>query len=172
MTRALFDLLLLPHTNLNQIASVIDPLRAANRVLGREAYGWRLFSQTGEAVITTAGIEIGVEGAFDPGRSDVPLFVLASYRARGLGQRKLARQLRAAAARDRMLIGVETGGWLMAEAGLLDGMRVAMHWEYVEDMQAQFPDIEVTEDRFLIDWGRKRATTSGSDPTLDFICQE
>lgn len=37
------DILVLPETNLILAASVIEPLRAANRISGRELYRWRIF---------------------------------------------------------------------------------------------------------------------------------
>ena len=38
------DILVLPETNLILVASVIEPLRAANRLSGQDLYRWRLFS--------------------------------------------------------------------------------------------------------------------------------
>src|SRR5690606_23422827 len=42
-----FDILVLPETNLILVASVIEPLRAANRIAGRELYQWTLYSPNG-----------------------------------------------------------------------------------------------------------------------------
>ena len=35
------DILVLPETNLILVASVIEPLRAANRISGQDLYCWR-----------------------------------------------------------------------------------------------------------------------------------
>ena len=41
------DILVLPETNLILVASVIEPLRAANRISGQALYRWRIFSPDG-----------------------------------------------------------------------------------------------------------------------------
>lgn len=56
------DLLVLPDTNLILIASVIEPLRGANRISGSELYRWRLLTPDGAPVPTTSHIAIPAEG--------------------------------------------------------------------------------------------------------------
>src|SRR5690606_27482698 len=46
------DLLVVPETNLILVASVIEPLRVANRLIGLDLYGWRIFSPDGKPVET------------------------------------------------------------------------------------------------------------------------
>ena len=46
------DILVLPETNLILVASVIEPLRAANRISGQSLYRWRIFSPDGAPVET------------------------------------------------------------------------------------------------------------------------
>jgi len=58
------DLLVLPDTNLILIASVIEPLRGANRISGSELYRWHIFTPDGEAVPTTSHIAIPAQGPF------------------------------------------------------------------------------------------------------------
>ena len=59
-------LLVLPESSLLSVASTLDPLRAANRVSGRELYRWRVVSPDGAAPRTTCGLALPAEGAFDP----------------------------------------------------------------------------------------------------------
>ena len=54
-------LLILPDSSLLSVASTLDPLRAANRVTGRELYRWRLVSPEGTPPVTTCGLPIAVE---------------------------------------------------------------------------------------------------------------
>ena len=66
-----------------------------------------------------------------------------------------------------MTIGVESGAWLLARAGLLNGRRATTHWEDFEDFAAAFPGIDLRPDRSVID-GRM-ITTAGSSPTFDMM---
>ncbi|MDE3028531.1 MAG: GlxA family transcriptional regulator, partial [Paracoccaceae bacterium] len=49
--------LVLPHASILSVASTLDPLRSANRHLGREAFRWRVVSPDGVAVPLTCGLE-------------------------------------------------------------------------------------------------------------------
>jgi transcriptional regulator GlxA family with amidase domain len=39
---------------------------------------------------------------------------------------------------------------VLAEAGVLDGRRATTHWAYARDMQKQYPQVKVEEDRIFI----------------------
>ncbi len=72
------ELLVVPDATLILVAAVIEPLRAANRLLGRELYSWTISTPDGKPVTTTAGLPVPADRMFDPASSDVPLFILAS----------------------------------------------------------------------------------------------
>ena len=142
------DILAFPETTVILLASVIEPLRAANRIAGRQLYGWRLLSLDGRPVETTAGIDIPVDGAFRPGHEQNPLFLVSSYNWRRNNTTSLKMALSRAARHRSMIAGVESGTWLMAEASLLDNHRVTVHWEDLEDFSARYPQIDVVNERF------------------------
>ncbi|OQP87803.1 AraC family transcriptional regulator [Rhizobium rhizosphaerae] len=163
------DLLIMPETNLILVASVIEPLRAANRIAGRRLYRWTLYSPDGAPIETTSGVPIAVSGAFSPSSSADPLFVLSSYHWRRGLTAVLRRQLSQAARVRPLIAGIESGSWLMAETSLLDGASAAVHWEDAEDFAAAYPQITVASPRFVIDG--KRITTGGPLPTLDLMLE-
>lgn len=168
-TRLDIELMILPDTNLILVAAVIEPLRAVNRLLGRTLYGWTITTPDGAPAATTSGIPIPADRAFDPDAGADPLFVLASYREAEQAGRGLIRRIGAAARARSHLIGVESGTWLMARAGLLADRAAAVHWEDHEAFTTAFPDIDVRPDRFVID-GR-RITAGGASPTLDLMLE-
>src|SRR6188472_2629251 len=57
-------LLVLPETSLMTLAATVDPMRAANRVAGREVYRWEIVSLDGTAPATSCGLPVPVDGAF------------------------------------------------------------------------------------------------------------
>ena len=163
------DILAFPETTVILLASVIEPLRAANRIAGRTLYRWRLLSPDGRPVETTAGIDMPVSGAFKPGADSNPLFVVSSYNWRRNNTVPVKMALSKTARHRSMIAGVESGTWLMAEASLLDNHRVTVHWEDQDDFSTRYPQIDVVKERFVID--RRRMTSGGALPTLDMMLE-
>ncbi len=67
--------------------------------------------------------------------------------------------IRAQAETRALVASVCTGAFLLAEAGLLDGLSVTTHWEDADDLQRDFPGLTVLRDRGWVDEGR--VVTSG-----------
>jgi transcriptional regulator GlxA family with amidase domain len=57
----------------------------------------------------------------------------------------------------------------MAEASLLDGHQVTVHWEDQDEFASRYPQINVVKERFVVD--RKRMTSGGSVPTIDMMLE-
>jgi transcriptional regulator GlxA family with amidase domain len=47
-----------------------------------------------------------------------------------------------------------TGAFLLASLGMLEGLPVITHWEDIDDLRAQFPQLEVKEKLPFVDTGR------------------
>lgn len=163
------DILVLPETNLILLASVIEPLRAANRIAGKPLYRWTLHSADGLPVETTSGIPIPVSGAFRPARQTDPLFVLASYNWRNAATRELKFLLSQTARHRTTIAGIESGSFILAEASLLDGFSATTHWEDFDDFASAYPQVTMVRERFVIN--AKRITTGGPLPTLDLMLE-
>ena len=54
--------LVLPQASILEVASVLDPLRSANRHLGADGFRWRVVSPDGAPVPLTCGIELPSSG--------------------------------------------------------------------------------------------------------------
>jgi transcriptional regulator GlxA family with amidase domain len=167
LDRLEIDILVLPETTLMLFSSVIEPLRVANRISGRDMFSWRILSPDGAPVMTASRIPLPVHGSLADGRSLNPLFVVASYQWQKSVTPALKTGLSRAGRERPYLVGVESGTWVLAEAGLLNAARVTMHWEDREEFAARFPHVALVNARFVIDG--KRITTGGSLPTLDLM---
>jgi transcriptional regulator GlxA family with amidase domain len=70
-------------------------------------------------------------------------------------------------ARDCELVAsVCTGAFLLAQAGLLDGLPATTHWEDMADLRAAFPQVQVPAGRRWIDNGRT-VTSGGISAGMD-----
>lgn len=159
--------LVLPQCSILEVASVLDPMRAANRHLGRVGFSWQVVSPDGRAVPLTCGIELPSSGPLAAADGADALVVIVGYRQAEVATRPLLRELARMAGRFRLILGVDAGGWVMARAGLLDGHRATVHWEDLEDFAASHPQVDVVPDRFVID--RARATAAGAAPAQDLM---
>ena len=159
--------LVLPRASILEVASVLDPLRAANRHLGREGFRWRVVSPEGGAVPLTCGIELPSSGGLAAAEGAEVLICVAGYSQAEVATRSLLAGLRRMAGRFRAIGGVDAGPWVLARAGLLDGHRATVHWEDLEDFAAAFPAIDVVPDRFVI--SRNRFTAGGAVPAADLM---
>ena len=102
-------LLLFPGLSLLSLAATLDPLRGANRVLGRPAYGWKLVSIDGKMPVASCGLPIPVDGAFNSTEKQDALILIAAFDAIRCGTPSVLRSLRAAAKRSAIVGGVELG---------------------------------------------------------------
>ena len=79
--------------------------------------------------------------------------------------------LRRVAAHGGWLGGLDTAPFILARAGVLEGHRVALHWESVPAFRREFPDLRVSRERFEADAFRQTGAggTTGIDMMLDRI---
>ena len=120
----------------------LEPLRVANRFAG-EVFSWRFVSMDGEAVAASNGIPVSVTADLDGiGRPDLAV-VCASYDQEAGMVRPVLNEMRRLARNGTLLAGVDTGAFLLAEAGVLDGYRATCHWETLPAFRETYPDIDV-----------------------------
>jgi transcriptional regulator GlxA family with amidase domain len=155
------------------LTSAIEPLRGANRLTGRECYTWRMIGDETAQIRSAAGISIAVDlslaelgqrlDEFDA------LFVVTGLKTDPPNRARFSSVL-AKAARAGMIVGsLSAGAFILARAGLLDGYRCTVHWEYQPAFEEAFPDIECTAGLYVID--RTRWTGSGGIASLDMMLQ-
>lgn len=160
------DILLFDNFSNHCLANTVEPLRAANSLSSEELYAWRFLTPDGDPATSSSGLQINPHSALSAGRGDM-LIVMPSYGVRDLDTRDTARQLQAVARRYTILAGFDTGSWLLARAGLLDGYRATIHWEELSSFEEAFPSSEVLRERFVIDGAR--ITCTGAMAAFDVI---
>ncbi len=160
-------LLVLPQSSILEVASTLDPLRAANRHLGSEAYRWRVVSPDGRAVPLTCGIELPSNGPLAAAIGADALVVIAGFQQWQGATPPLIRELARMAPRFAAMGGIDAGAWVLARAGLLNGHKATVHWEDMEDFAATHPQIDTVPDRYVID--RNRFTAGGAAPAADLM---
>jgi len=159
--------LLLPKFSLIGLLSAVEPLRGANRTLGYAAYSWHFFSVDGEPVAASNGIPIAPEAAIETVDHFPCVAVFASYDPLAAAGRRLYRWLQRLHRQGAELGGFETGTVVLAEAGLLAGRRVTLHWETVEAFRETWLDVDARDSLYEIDG--PIFTCSGATAGMDLM---
>jgi transcriptional regulator GlxA family with amidase domain len=144
----------------------------ANFVAKENFYAVENYSESGGEVRSSFGASIGtralnarslaqtwiVAGVNDPLASPAPAGVL--------------RFLHRAGTRARRIAAICTGGFVLAQAGLLDGRRATTHWAFAQELRDRYPEVQVEEDRIYVSDGpvwTSAGMTAGLDLTLAMV---
>jgi AraC family carnitine catabolism transcriptional activator len=121
----------------------------------------------GQAVTASNGIPVSVEGTLaDLVQADL-LVVSASYDHEQGMTREIFNELRRLARTGALLGATDTGAFLLAGAGVLEGYRATCHWEALPAFRETFPSVIAEDARYVIDRGRM--TASGGASALDMM---
>lgn len=166
------DLLLFDDFSGHCLANTVEPMRAANTLAGRQLYAWRFVTVSGESATSSAGMAVRPDAKLAECQGQM-LIALPSYRYRRFGTQAVLRGLRAASSRYQIMAGFDSGAWLLAAAGLLDGRAATIHWEELPGFAEDFPQVQTQRLRHVQD--KDRITCTGAlaafDLMLDLIGQ-
>ncbi|WP_457969130.1 GlxA family transcriptional regulator [Pseudomonas sp. R4-84] len=161
-----FYFLLMPGFSAIGFISAIEPLRVANRFRG-ELYRWHVLSADGGAVLASNGMSVNADAALEPLKKGATLWIVAGFEPLKFVSPVLERWLHRLDNDGVILGGIDTGSVVLAEAGLLDGHRVTLHWEAIEAFKESYPQLAVTQELFEID--RRRITCAGGTASIDLM---
>ncbi|WP_375595000.1 GlxA family transcriptional regulator [Algihabitans albus] len=162
-----FAFLLVSNFSILAFTSALEPLRAANRLTGRELYTWTLLSGDGDPVRASSGVGVLVDAALaDEQRFDT-VIVCAGLGAETMRDSRIEGWLRRLARQGCRVGSVSTGTYILAHAGLLQNVLCTIHWESLPAFEEAFPELEATAELFEID--SHRMTCSGGTASLDMM---
>ncbi|MGL6182748.1 MAG: GlxA family transcriptional regulator [Aestuariivirga sp.] len=166
MSRYDVSFLLVPKFSMIALYGALEPLRVANRFAG-PTFSWRFFSEDGAPVSASNDIPVSVSGSLsDLGRPAMAV-VSASYEPeRGLTRPMLSAIRRLARGRVP-LAAIDTGPFLLAEAGVLDGYRATCHWESLPGFRESYPKVLAEQSLYVTD--RNRMTSAGGAAAIDMM---
>jgi AraC family carnitine catabolism transcriptional activator len=65
--------------------------------------------------------------------------------------------------------GIDTGAFVLAQAGLMRGYRMTVHWEAIDAFTESYPGVDVSHELFEID--RRRITSAGGTSSMDLMLE-
>ena len=161
-----FHFLLLPEFSVMGFASAVEPLRVANR-FKPDAYRWRILSLDGGPVVASNGMSLNVDAALPEARDVKTLLVVAGFNPLQHFQQPLGDTLRQLDRQGATLGAIDTGAFVLAQARLLQGQPVTLHWEAQSAFKELFPALKVTQE--LFEWGERRISCAGGTAAMDMM---
>lgn len=128
---------------------------------------WTVMSASGHPVRASCGVEVlPTDGLVDPRNFDYLVVVGGLLSSGPQVDEASQRYLREAAAAGITLVGVCTGSFVLARAGLMQGRKCCVSWFHRRDLVAEFGDVEPTSDQLYLQDG-DRITCSGGAGVVD-----
>ncbi len=166
-----------------QIIDITGPLEVFGRAarLLTDERGWRVPAYTVEIAATKAGpfstssgIRLIADRSIAQVRGPIDTLLVAGGRGTtaAIRDRALIEWLRGSVNRTRRICSVCTGAFLLAEAGLLDGLSATTHWRQCERLATQFPAVKVETDPIFVRAGKiltSAGVTAGIDLALALL---
>ncbi len=159
--------LLVPRFSMMAFVSALEPLRVANRLAQRTLYRWEIVSQDGGPVAASSDLTLLADCAMADATQYDKLLVAASFAPEAAYDHATALWLKRQDRAGVALGAIDTGSFLLAWSGLLDGYRATTHWESLDSFAEQFPRVDVGAGLFIID--RARFTCAGGTAALDMM---
>lgn len=156
--------LLTPRFTLVAFAGFVDALRLAADEGDRSRQRlctWQILGHEDASVMSSCGASVKATAPMESPQSFDCLVVVGGLLHGGQQvPRGMQAFLREAAARGVKLIGLCTGSFVLARAGLLDGHLACVSWFHREEFAAEFPQCRVVSNQmFVVD--RERLTCAG-----------
>ncbi len=162
----LFRIIVTPNFNMSATMGFVDPLRAANYLEGITHFRWEFVSEQGGECLSSNGVSI-MTRSLEESRSEADFLVVsASWTPEDYSTAAIQAALRQAARRNATIGGIDTGAFVMAQAGLLKGRRATVHYEHMDAFQELYPDTELSENLYVFDGNR--ISCCGGAAAIDF----
>ncbi len=166
--------ILAPNFTMLPFAAFIDAIRLAadegdrSRQIGCR---WTVMGENQSSITASCGVSIAPwEPYRDPREFDYVVVVGGLLGKRDDPTPKAAEYLHSVAAAGRVLIGLGTGTFILARAGVMDGYRCCVSWYHLSDFRNEFPHLTAVADQvYLVD--RDRITCAGGIGVVDLAAR-
>jgi transcriptional regulator GlxA family with amidase domain len=162
-----FGFLLLDSYSMIAFVNALEVLRMANLLSGQRLYTWTVASVDGEGTSASNGLTLAKPSSLAELDVCDVVFVCGGVEVQKAISDAVVQDLRRRAARGQALGGLCTGAHALAEAGVMNGYRCAVHWENLTALREACPKVRFALEVFVID--RDRVTASGGIAPLHLM---
>jgi len=142
-------------TSMTTLLLACEPMRAVNRFFQSPVYDLIFVGASRVPVRGDSGTVIKIDTTYDNADDRFDVVIVASlHENEAETDGPLRGWLQRHAGRGIEVCGLEHGVVCLAQAGLLDGHRAALHWRHRPDLAGKFNRVWLTDTLFAIDRGR------------------
>ena len=145
----------------------LEPLRIANLVSGRPLYRWSLASEDGISATCSNRAVTLVDRGLEPLVRVDRLFLISGIHVQNHTTPALINFLRREKAAGTRIGAICSGAYVLARAGMLDGVETAVHWEFHDLFIEEFPEVRLVRNVFVA--GTRHITASGGTAAADLM---
>ncbi len=172
MTIRTVAIVAVPNVQLLDVSGPLDVFAEANTQAGRDIYRPIVLAERTGPLRSSSGVRLLTDDTLRPMVIDTLLVAGAPGIMDMKAGSPLLDWLKTMAPRVRRYGSVCSGACILAEAGLLDGRRVATHWNVAEQLARQFPNVTVDAEALYVFDGPVRTAagvTAGMDLALRLV---
>lgn len=157
--------ILMPGFSAIAFFAALEPLRIANRLAGQELYAWTIRAPDGDFAEASNGMQLRCDGPL----SDVPhlLVICAGFDPLDHARSALLGQIRRLWRAGCQIGAIDTGAFVLAEAGILGRETITLHWEAAEEFRRRYPQIPVSTE--LYERHSRLMTCAGGTAAMDMM---
>ncbi|WP_413699079.1 DJ-1/PfpI family protein [Psychromonas sp. KJ10-10] len=150
-----------------------EVLSTANRLGNKD---WNIFLVSENQGVTQArgGYPINSHFSFEDHPEIDVLIVVGGIHTEEVKKSNVTTWVAKVAENSMKVASVCTGAFILAEAGLLDGLTVTTHWEDLSDLMTDYPQLNVVSDQRWVPQGKyitSGGISAGIDMTLHLVSE-
>lgn len=157
--------MLMPGFSAMAFFSAIEPLRIANRLSGQPLYRWQVRAPFGQHAEASNGMQILADAP--SGEDQSSLIVCAGFEPLRHASSGLLGELRRTWRMGASLGAIDTGAFLLAEAGVLGDETITLHWEAAATFRQRYPRVPVSNE--LYESHARLFTCAGGTAAMDMM---
>ncbi|MGM0823575.1 MAG: GlxA family transcriptional regulator [Pseudomonadota bacterium] len=169
-------LLAYPDCQLLDVSGPWQVFASANALSQRPLYRLTLAADVPGKLMTNGGLALDASHSLDQLAALQPLDTLLVAGGSGVARQcetpEMLATLRTLAPQVRRLGSICSGAFLLAAAGLLDGLRVTTHWRHADELANAYPSLKVAPDALYVESGGRYTSagvTAGIDLALSLV---
>lgn len=160
--------ILIPGFSAMAFFAALEPLRIANRLSGRTLYCWTIHAPQSEHAQASNGMQLRTDGVLP--RAPDALIICAGFDPLAAVRPGLLGQVRRYWRLGGRVGAIDTGAFILADAGILGREPITLHWEAAEEFARRHPHIPVSAE--LYERHARLFTCAGGTAAMDMMLDE
>ncbi|MEZ5789924.1 MAG: DJ-1/PfpI family protein [Nitratireductor sp.] len=151
------------------LACLLEPFRVVRDEHGANI-SWTMLTPHDGPVRSSSGLTLAPDGLLSNAGACDLLIVIGGDRFRTDAGQSTTRRALVATRTAKTVIAADTGAWLLASAGYLDGRLATLHWQLLEEFADVFPKVNSVATSFASDG--KWMTCGSAAGAMELVLQE